>query len=179
MATSARSRERGLRCTLSRTRLAARIISWTDRIVGLYTIVEQVDNAFLKSRFQTKKGLLLKPEGVVAMDYFGSDWDAYAPLYRPDDEPLVSQAKRIIEFARLVHRSDDENFRSEIGGFDRMRFLNTRERTARRDQRWLVSIAAMCARISPPESSPSWSSSHDFAQSAATFSNSSRSSSTF
>ena len=85
--------------------------------LGLYTLVEQVNKSFLKSRFKSSKGLLLKPEGVTSVDYFGDDWESYESKYQPDDEPKVSQAKRLIEFARLVHESDDEAFRSAINSF--------------------------------------------------------------
>ena len=85
--------------------------------LGLYTIIEQVNNAFLKNHFQTKKGLLMKPEGVASVEYFGEDWESYESRYRPDDEPLFSQAKRVIEFARLINESDDNRFRSAIDSF--------------------------------------------------------------
>ena len=85
--------------------------------LGLYTIVEQVDKTFLKDRFQSKKGLLMKPEGISSVEYQGDNWDNYSSLYRPDDEPLSSQASRLIDFARLVHERDDERFRREIESY--------------------------------------------------------------
>ena len=51
--------------------------------LGIYTIVEQVNKSFLKDRFGSKKGLLMKPEGIASVEYHGDDWRFYAPLYRP------------------------------------------------------------------------------------------------
>lgn len=85
--------------------------------LGLVTIVEQVNKSFLKDRFGSKKGLLMKPEGVSSVEYHGVDWIDYESLYRPDDKPLVGQSKRVIEFARLVNGSDDKQFRSAIDSY--------------------------------------------------------------
>ena len=85
--------------------------------LGLYTIIEQVNNAFLKDRFKSDKGLLMKPEGVASVEYYGNEWKFYESLYRPDVEPLVSQSKRVVEFARLVNESSDKQFRSVINSY--------------------------------------------------------------
>ncbi len=85
--------------------------------LGLYTLVEQVDRTFLKDRFQTGKGLLLKPEGVRGLDYLGEDWERYRARYKPKRDPSKQEARRLIDFARLVHRADDEQFRKEIGSY--------------------------------------------------------------
>ena len=85
--------------------------------LGLYTIVEQVNKSFLKDRFQSKKGLLMKPEGVASVEYHGDDWKFYAPLYRPDDKPLLSQTKKVIDFAHLVNLSEEKQFRDSIDSF--------------------------------------------------------------
>ena len=85
--------------------------------LGLYTIVEQVNKLFLKDRFQSKKGLLMKPEGIASVEYHGDDWKFYAPLYRPDGEPLSSQTKKVIDFAYLVNLSEEKQFRDSIDSF--------------------------------------------------------------
>ena len=85
--------------------------------LGLYTIIEQVNKAFLKDRFQSDKGLLMKPEGVASVEYYGNEWKFYESLYRPEDEPLVSQSKRVIEFAKLVNESSDKQFQSKINSY--------------------------------------------------------------
>ena len=47
--------------------------------LGLYTLVESVDQVFLKDRFHSDKGLLLKPQGLRGLDFLGDDWEKYRP----------------------------------------------------------------------------------------------------
>ena len=92
--------------------------------LGLYTLVEPVDRAFLKDRFHTEGGLLLKPQGMRGLDFLGDDWAKYRDPYRPLTEPAPADAKRLIEFVRLVQKGDDEQFRKEIFSYlDVDRFL--------------------------------------------------------
>ena len=85
--------------------------------LGLYTLVEPVDRAFLKDRFHTDKGLLLRPQGLRGLDFLGDDWEKYRGPYRPLAEPTPEEAKRLIEFVRLVQQGDDEQFRKEIASY--------------------------------------------------------------
>jgi putative membrane-bound dehydrogenase-like protein len=85
--------------------------------LGLYTLVEPVDRAFLKDRFETDKGLLLRPQGLRGLDFLGDDWARYRGAYRPLAEPTPAEAKRLIEFVRLVQRGSDEQFRKEISAY--------------------------------------------------------------
>jgi spore coat protein CotH len=85
--------------------------------LGLYTVIEQVDKTFLKDRFKNNKGLLMKPEGVRGIDYFGEDWARYKARYHPKHDPSVKEAQRVIDFARLVHKADDAQFKREIGSY--------------------------------------------------------------
>ena len=86
-------------------------------LLGIYTIVEQVNKSFIKNQFGSKKGLLMKPEGIASVEYHGDDWRFYAPLYRPDDQPSISQSRRVIEFAHLVNISDETQFRDSIHSY--------------------------------------------------------------
>lgn len=90
---------------------------YDNEYVGLYTLIEQVSNAFLKSHFKSSKGLLLKPEGLRGLDYLGENWDAYDKRYLPKSEATKKQQKRLIDFARLVNKASDEQFRKEIGAY--------------------------------------------------------------
>ncbi len=85
--------------------------------LGLYTLVEPVDGAFLKDRFGLDKGLLLRPQGLRGLDFLGEDWDKYRGPYRPLTEPTADEARRLIEFVRLVQQGDDESFRKEIASY--------------------------------------------------------------
>ncbi len=84
---------------------------------GLYTLVENVDKTFLKDRFQTSKGLLLKPQGARGFEYLGEDWRQYEDRYRPKTDPNARTRRRLIEFAKLVNNADDNEFRKEIGSY--------------------------------------------------------------
>lgn len=88
-----------------------------DELLGLYTVTEEVGKPFLKDRFGTDKGLLLKPEGVREIEDLGDDWARYAGRYRPKRDATPDEAKRVIAFARLVHKADDATFRTEIASY--------------------------------------------------------------
>jgi putative membrane-bound dehydrogenase-like protein len=85
--------------------------------LGLYTLVEPVDRQFLMDRFHTDKGLLVRPQGLRGLDFLGDDWEKYRAPYRPLAEPTPEEAKRLIEFLRLVQQGDDETFRKQIGSY--------------------------------------------------------------
>src|SRR5207302_10624576 len=85
--------------------------------VGLYTLIEEVGNAFLKEHFQSSGGLLLKPEGVRGLEYLGDNWEPYEKKYLPKNAADKQQRQRLIDFARLVNQADDAQFRREIASY--------------------------------------------------------------
>jgi spore coat protein H len=92
---------------------------------GLYEIIEQVDKRFLKSRFGSADGLLIKPSTFGAFRYLGEDWEEYKQGYYPKTDGTEQQQQRMIEFARLVHRSDETEFAEQIEEYlDVDQFLN-------------------------------------------------------
>jgi putative membrane-bound dehydrogenase-like protein len=92
--------------------------------LGLYTLVEVVDQAFLADRFHTEKGLLVRPQGMRGIDFLGDDWQKYRGPYQPVMEPAPDEARRLIEFTRLIQRANDDEFRREIASYlDVDRFL--------------------------------------------------------
>ncbi|MSR55307.1 MAG: hypothetical protein EXS09_18780 [Gemmataceae bacterium] len=90
---------------------------WDKEYLGLYTVIEQVDRAFLKNHFKDGTGLLLKPERMRGLDYLGDDWDKYKANYNPKHEATKEQAKRTIDFVKLVNVGDDAQFNKEIGSY--------------------------------------------------------------
>lgn len=90
--------------------------------LGLYTLLEEVDHKFLKRQFDNSDGLLLKPRGMRGFAYFGEEWNQYAGRCQPKGDVDPKLAKRVMEFARLIHRADDKTFRDEIG-----KYLNVEE----------------------------------------------------
>lgn len=92
--------------------------------LGLYTLVEPVDGAFLADRFHDEKTLLVRPQGMRGLDFLGDSWARYRGPYRPLAEPSPEQAKRLIDFVRLVQKADDDQFQKEIASYlDIDRFL--------------------------------------------------------
>jgi putative membrane-bound dehydrogenase-like protein len=85
--------------------------------LGLYTVVEEVDANFLQRHFGSDRGVLFRPFGSQNLPYLGEHWEAYRPVYRPHREVSPTEARRLIEFASLIHRADDDEFRRRIGDF--------------------------------------------------------------
>jgi hypothetical protein len=83
-------------------------------LLGLYTVVEEVDKPFLRAHFGSDKGLLMKPEGLRDFEDKGDKWDAYKKQHAPKREATKEEAARLIAFARLVHKADDAAFGKEI-----------------------------------------------------------------
>ena len=87
------------------------------KVLGLYVVVEQVNGPFLKERFGTDQGLLLKPERSLSMPYLGEAFAEYERVYVPKSDAKPRLAKRLMEFTRLVSQAEDAAFATEIGGF--------------------------------------------------------------
>jgi spore coat protein CotH len=90
---------------------------YDKELLGLYTVVEQVDKTFLKQHFKNGKGLLMKPERLRGLEYLGDDWDRYKERYQPKHDASKEESKRVIDFAKLVNQADDETFRKEIASY--------------------------------------------------------------
>ena len=84
---------------------------------GLYTIVEQVDERFLKAHFGTKDGMLLKPEQLVGLPYFGNNWADYTNRVFPKTATKASDSNRFIEFVRCLNQTDDTLFQASIAEY--------------------------------------------------------------
>jgi len=89
----------------------------TKELVGLYTVVEAIDAGFLQKHFGTAGGLLMKPAGLRGIDYLGEAWSAYVGRYQPQRPATQEEARRVIQFARLIQQASDEEFRTQLGTF--------------------------------------------------------------
>jgi spore coat protein H len=86
--------------------------------LGLYTLVQNIDKAFLKEHFKADGGLLLKPERMQqGVDYLGDDWSRYPANYQPKRDATAAEQQRLIGFAKLLHRADDKAFAKEVGDY--------------------------------------------------------------
>lgn len=86
-------------------------------LLGVYTVVEQVDKPFLRARFGSDKGLLMKPEGVRDFEVRGDDWSRYRDRLKPKRQATADESKRLLAFVRLVQQAGDDEFRSAIASY--------------------------------------------------------------
>jgi len=112
---------RAAKVPASRTAFVQLSLSVADKYdktyVGVYTMMEPVDKAFLRERFGSDKGMLLKPERIQGLPYLGEKWEAYNDKYNPMREPTDAQKRRLIEFTKLIDQADDATFNRKIGEF--------------------------------------------------------------
>ena len=85
--------------------------------LGLYTIVEEVNQPFLKERFGSSKGLLLKPEGAPNLRLAGRTWADHVPIYDPKTGVPEGMGERFVDFLKLIHQASDEDFARRIDGY--------------------------------------------------------------
>lgn len=88
-----------------------------NKYFGLYSVVENEDAHFLEENYGSKKGALFKPVTPRLFDDLGDDWSKYIQIYDPKTIVSEKQARRVIEFARLVTRADDSEFASKVGDY--------------------------------------------------------------
>jgi spore coat protein H len=87
----------------------------TEReFVGIYTLVEEVDKAFLRRHYKDDDGLLMKPEGTQGLQYMGDKWSDYE-WFNAKSKPKPGQAERVIDVVRLIDQGTDKEFREKIG----------------------------------------------------------------
>lgn len=91
---------------------------WSDRLLGLYVVVENPDDGWLTDVFQTGGGALFKPVTLELFHDLGTeDWKAYADIYDPKTPVAEAHRQRLIQLARLVTHADDDEFGRRIGEF--------------------------------------------------------------
>ncbi len=88
-----------------------------NKDLGIYSIVEQVDKRFLRHRYGTGAGMLLKPSTFGTFRYFQDDWPEYEKAYFPKTKVTPEQKQRLMEFARLVWIADDAEFSQAVEAY--------------------------------------------------------------
>lgn len=87
------------------------------KYLGLFTVVEQVDQDFFESRWDRRVGLLVKPEGLTGMPYLGADWARYERPYGSRTEPDSGDAARLVAFVKLLNHASDDEFARRVGDY--------------------------------------------------------------
>lgn len=86
-------------------------------LLGLFTLVEDIDDVFLQAHFGASTGLLMKPEGVRGVEYLGEDWESYEGMYKPRREVSAGEARHLMDLAKLIEKAGDAEFHQRIGTF--------------------------------------------------------------
>lgn len=90
---------------------------WEQKPLGLYLMVEPVDNEFAAERFGSKRTPVFKPVTYNLFEHLGDEWSAYAPIYDLKTKATPEQRRRVIDFARLVSSATDAEFAARVGEF--------------------------------------------------------------
>ncbi|MBM3841494.1 MAG: hypothetical protein FJ398_26815 [Verrucomicrobia bacterium] len=85
--------------------------------IGLYSIIEDIDNNFAEERFGSKKGAIFKPVTRDPFAYRGEDWGRYESTYDPKTDLSEKEIRRIIDFAKLVTNASDTEFAAKLGDY--------------------------------------------------------------
>ncbi len=85
--------------------------------LGLYLMVENIDEDFAKARFGSKKAPVFKPVTPRLFEYLGDDWAAYATTYDLKTKATPAQTRRVIDFAKLLTSGDDAEFARRVGEY--------------------------------------------------------------
>lgn len=91
--------------------------TWNRKPLGLYLMLEPIDNAFAVERFGSKNTPIFKPVTYEFFNYLGSDWADYAPIYDLKTKASSAQKQRIIDFSRLLTQSTDDDFAARVGEY--------------------------------------------------------------
>ncbi len=94
---------------------------YDKQYIGLYTMVEQVDQKFLRQHFGNDSGLLVKPEGVGSLQYLGDDWAAYKEKYDPKSGHKGVEGekakKQMIAFVKFFNQVEGADFKKGIEAY--------------------------------------------------------------
>ena len=82
--------------------------------LGLYTATEIVDEAWVRERFGTTGGLLMKPEGPV---FQARNWKAIAQHGFPQTPATEAEQARMVALARLVNSAPDSALARELPSY--------------------------------------------------------------
>jgi len=98
--------------------LSASVTSqWEQKPLGLYIMLETVDNEFAAERFGSKATPVFKPVTYYLFEHLGNEWPAYASIYDLKTKATPEQQRRVIDFAQLVSSATDAEFAARVGDF--------------------------------------------------------------
>jgi len=90
---------------------------YQKQLLGLYSMVENVDKHFLEANFGVKEGALFKPVTPDLFSDLGDDWKAYNQTYDPKAVLTDQQKQRLIQFCKFSTSASDADFAAKLGDF--------------------------------------------------------------
>lgn len=90
---------------------------WDRKPLGLYLMLQPIDASFVADQLSSKNTPLFKPVTYDLFDYLGDNWADYAAIYDLKNDATAAQNQRIIEFARLLTKSNDAEFATRVGDY--------------------------------------------------------------
>jgi DNA-directed RNA polymerase specialized sigma24 family protein len=90
---------------------------FTNQALGLYVLIEDIDQNFAKDRFGTKDVPIFKPVTYDLFDDTAKDWQTYRQVYDLKTKATQQQWQRVVDFARLVSHATDEEFAKALPEF--------------------------------------------------------------
>jgi DNA-directed RNA polymerase specialized sigma24 family protein len=90
---------------------------WERKPLGLYVMVEAIDEAFAEEWFGDKRTPIFKPVTYELFHDLGPNWAAYSDIYDLKTKASRKELRRVIEFARLVTHASDAEFSRRVGEF--------------------------------------------------------------
>ena len=83
----------------------------------MYLLLQPIDAAFAADQLRSKTTPLFKPVTYELFHYLGDDWAKYAPIYDLKNDANAAQKQRVIDFARLLTKSNDAEFAARVGDY--------------------------------------------------------------
>jgi spore coat protein H len=90
---------------------------YDNQFVGIYSLVEDPDEVFMKDRFGAAAGAIFKPVTQELFNDLGDDWKAYNQIYDPKTKASDADKQRVIEFAKFVTHAGDAEFAAKLGDY--------------------------------------------------------------
>lgn len=87
------------------------------KYLGLYSLVEDVDDRFIAAHYGTKTGALFKPVTRRLFEDLGLDWSAYSQPYDAKSKLTAAQKSRVMEFSKFLSHASDEELVARAGEY--------------------------------------------------------------
>jgi putative heme-binding domain-containing protein len=102
---------------IAHVEISLRVGQAEPRYLGLYTMLEAIDDAFLQRNKIDSDAVRLQTNGLGSLQYLGEEWTPYESLFRASRPLSPAEKKRVIEFCKLVSQSSEAEFSERLGEF--------------------------------------------------------------